>query len=98
MDDAQILKIIEQAAQAAAQAHNDSEKVLAQQINTLVKRVEKHDETLYGNGHEGLTSIVERLERTVSAAADVWNKVVTALVIGLVIGLIILVVQAGLLR
>jgi hypothetical protein len=52
----------------------------------------------YGNGKEGLVTIVDRLERAIESAQGVGQALVTALIIAFVIGLIILVVQAGLLR
>ncbi len=98
MDDKELTSVIERAVHAAVEAQSTTDQLLTQRLDALVKLVEKHDHTLYGNGKEGLTSIVDRIERAVETAQGIWNKLVGTLVVAGVIGLIILLVQANLLK
>ena len=64
MDDKEIAAIIQKAVaeamKAAIEAQTINYSLLVQRMDALMKTVEKHDHTLYGNGKEGLTSIVDR--------------------------------------
>ncbi len=98
MDDSQINRIIERAVRTAVEAQGTDYQLLEQRLEALVKLVEKHDGTLYGNGREGLTSIVDRIERIVTTAQDVLVKVMTTLTIAGAMGLIVLLVERGFLK
>lgn len=90
MTDEEVQQVIKAVRSAVDEIHECDEH-----ITSLVK---KHEHLLYGNGKEGLVTIVDRLERAIEGAQDVGRALVSALVIAFVIGLIVLVVQAGLLK
>lgn len=91
MEDRDIEKLIQRTV-AAGREYSQAEH------ERISKMVDKMHDTLYGNGREGLTTTVDRLERAVEGAQDVWKKVVATLVTTIVIGTIILIVQANLLK
>ena len=53
----------------------DDLKVIAEQNKHLLELVEHHNLTLYGNGKEGLTTTVSRIDRWVTSVQNVLNSI-----------------------
>lgn len=88
MDDSRIEQIIKQAVQAGLTAAEEREE-------HYHKMVERHEHLLYGNGREGLTTIVDRLNRAVTTAEGITSKVIATLVVAGVLGVLVLIVERG---
>lgn len=76
-------------------------RVIAEQQKLMLELVNKHNTTLYGNGKEGLTSTVSRIDRWVSNAQKIVDNIVWALVAlggGGIAYALILAVQHGLIK
>jgi hypothetical protein len=74
---------------------NTSLELILQQQGQILKLVEKHEHVLYGNGKEGLITIMSKVEKYVNDNQATGRKVIEYLLLGVVGGLIVLFVQHG---
>lgn len=69
------------------------EEKFGERFEQLQKATDKLHDTIYGNGKEGLVSVVNRHERLLVGASNLVLAIVTPLLIALIIGIIVIVVR-----